>query len=1632
MFPGTFVISMVGIRELAAALGVDVDWLVENLPHNFIIASDAETNDNFGFSVDVSSNGTRAIIGAYATDTGGSSAGAAYIYKKDGDVWSEEAILYASDRAASDLFGHSVSINSNGSKVLIGARSEDTSPASDQGAAYVFSRTGTSWSQDQKLLASDKETSDQFGQSVDISEDGNYAIIGAYLEDENGTGNGAAYIFKYSGSTWTEEQKLIAGEFFNGGSGADVPDTSTYFGNSVSIDTFGRVVLIGAQNYDGNGGSLSSSGAAFVFKNSPSVITVENQAIAPSETEAAQIFGNSIDVSGDKSYLAVGARNEDTGGAADAGAVYILRDSNGTWVHDQKVRASNPEASGQFGQSVAMSNSNRIIIGAYLEDENGVNNGAAYIFRDSSGTWVEEQKLIAGEFFNGGSGADAPSTSAYFGNSVDISDNNKYAIVGSQNYAGNGGTLSASGAAYVFKYDPTTIIVENQAIAPSETEAAQIFGNSIAISGNKSKAIVGARNEDTGGAADAGAVYFLRDSNGVWVHDQKVRASDAEASDQFGQSVAISKDGNYAIVGAYLEDENGVNNGAAYIFRDSSGTWVEEQKLISGEFFNGGSGADVPSTSAYFGYSVDISKDGNYVIVGSRDYAGNGGTLSASGAAYVFKKDPTTITIENQAIAPSETEAAQIFGNSIDVSGDGSKAVVGARNEDTGGAADAGAVYFLKDSNGTWVHDQKVRASDAEASDQFGNSVAISKDGNYAIVGAYLEDENGVNNGAAYVFKDSNGTWVEKQKLLASDAPSTSAYFGQSVDISKDGNYVIVGSQNYAGNGGTLSASGAAYVFKDSNGTWVEKQRLEASDKGTSDNFGISVSISNDGLTALIGAYGWDTTSTNGEGAAYIFTRSGETWTQTQRLEASDQQVGDRFGYSVDIDSSGEYAIIGAYLEDDKGSQAGAAYIFKDSSGTFVEKQKLTASDGLANDNFGYHVSISDSSATAVIGAYSKDYMTYLPSGNTKYNTVSNAGAAYVFKQTNDVWSEFSKIQASDAETNDNFGISVSISGDASKVLVGAYQEDTGANNNGRAYSFNVNSQNTEPYPIIWRQEQRLEASDKGASDLFGGSVAIDSDGFTALIGAYGWDTTSTNGEGAAYVFRRTGSNWSQDERLEASDQQVGDRFGYSVDLSKDGTCAIIGAYLEDDKGSQAGAAYIFKDDGGWSQDQKLTASDGLANDNFGYHVSISGDGNFVVIGAYSKDYMTYLPSGNPKYTTVSNSGAAYVFKDSGGTWGEIKKIQASDAEVNNNFGGSVSIDDTGSKVLVGAQSEDTGADNNGRAYSFNISTDSEQTEPYPIIWRQEQRLEASDKGASDLFGTSVSISNNGSKALIGAYGWDTTSTNGEGAAYVFSRSNTTWTQTQRLEASDQQANDRFGYSVDITQDGNYAIIGAYLEDDKGSQAGAAYIFKDSSGTWIEKKKLTASDGLANDNFGHHVSADSNATYFIVGAYSKDYMTYLPGSSTKYNTLSNTGAAYIFKDSGGTWGEFRKIQASDAEVNNNFGGSVSISNDGLKAAVGAQSEDTGADNNGRAYSFNVDNFTTEDYPIIWRQEQRLEASDKGASDLFGGSVSIDGSGSKALIGAHGWDTTLTNGEGAAYVFKDSNGTWVAKTKIRSI
>jgi hypothetical protein len=395
-----------------------------------------------------------------------------------------------------------------------------------------------------------------------------------------------------------------------------------------------------------------------------------------------------------------------------------------------------------------------------------------------------------------------------------------------------------------------------------------------------------------------------------------------------------------------------------------------------------------------------------------------------------------------------------------------------------------------------------------------------------------------------------------------------------------------------------LAALSTSAFAQSANEDW----KLIPSDTQQDALFGFSVSVDND--RALIGAVAHDE-FTQDQGSAYIWERQPDgSWLEIAKLTPTLPDLADLFGGAVSLE--GDRAVVTQWLDDDAAPNAGAVFVFeRQTNGFWLEVAKITASDAQNNDQFGRSVKLTGN--RMIVGAWGDD-----DNGNA-------AGAAYVFeRQTNGTWLELAKLKPQDGAALDEFGIAVDIEGD--RAVVGSHLDDDGAAGAGSAYVFERQASG------MWRQMSKLVASDPGAGDDFGYSVALE--GTRILVGNRGQDNGTVFQTGEVYEYQRVSAfNWAQIQRFQTSAPSVSAEFGNAIDLR--GNRAVIGAWAE---AGTIGAAYVFdrQTSGTWQEIVRLAPSDGAADDFYG--IGVAWEGSSAMVSAYAQD---------PAFT---DAGAAYAF----------------------------------------------------------------------------------------------------------------------------------------------------------------------------------------------------------------------------------------------------------------------------------------------------------------------------------------------------------------------------------------------------
>jgi hypothetical protein len=938
-----------------------------------------------------------------------------------------------------------------------------------------------------------------------------------------------------------------------------------------------------------------------------------------------------------------------------------------------------------------------------------------------------------------------------------------------------------------------------------------------------------------------------------------------------------------------------------------------------------------------FGYSVASS--GDYAIVGA--IYEDTDSEYWSGAAYIFERNGSTWTqTQKLRVLKTNTNGGNhYFGCDVAISGN--YAVIGAYGESSDGndptdisLGFSGAAYIYELENGIWEPKQMIKASIVGGYDLFGYRVSIS--GNYAIVGASFEDSDGndpTNNnesysGAAYVFeRNGSGVWSQQQ-MLKSTTVVENAWFGRSVIIR--GDYAIIGAPEEP-NASGVTKCGAAYIFERNGSTWTQTANLRSNDADSYDMFGFSVSIHGD--YAIIGSpYEASNSSTSnnnysvGSGTAFIFERnSSGVWSQVQRLKAAPVVAASYFGYSVAI--RGDYAIIGA-----KGSGAGATYIFERVSDTWTQKHMIIASNSGSSDYFGNSVSMGDK--YTIVGAQGRG---------------ADVGAAYIFEPT------FTTTVAPTTLTFDTNTLTIENSIDSNDTDIVDFVLPVGYEMNNLSVTNFVGTGGTGTITYTLATGGTTVTSGTftaTGTNLLAGSPLIATADTTYVLtltadAAITYTIVGTKKADYGVVVNNVSWNTNQ-QKLTVSGSSS---FGTTVAI--DASYAVVGALGED---SLAGAAYIYKHDGGWNQTPiRIVATLPDSSDYFGTSVSVSN--NYVIVGAYMEDSSSTI-----NQLGYADSGAAYIFRttDNGTTWSQTAILKALNVGYQDRFGYSVAI--SGDYAIISAYDEDSDPSGNnyviaaGAAYIFKTTDNGAN-------WTQITMLKTSVGGSSQFGYGRHSVAISGNYAIVGCQLEHIDGTD-EGAVYIFEHDgNDNWgtfvgnntdghkvcNETQRLQALVPGTNYNFGCSVSIN--GNYCIVGAIGDD---NYEGAAYIFeRDNNGGWgnavsnqtyrTETTRLKASDGGTGsfERFGYSVSI--NGGHAMVGADGIDIVK------------NNAGAVYKFQRTvDGSWNQDSIIiRANDAAVSDSFGTAMALADN--YAIVGA----SGVNNNvGAAYIISPSAVTT--------------------------------------------------------------------------
>lgn len=833
-----------------------------------IVLSNTQANPLKGdqFGVHVALSGSTLAVGAsnHYLDENNLNAddywasGAIFIYVKSGSTWGLQQKIVDPQRATYKFFGEIFDLDDNTLVVGVPRANLDENNLnnlSQAGAAFVFFRTGTTWSLEGHLMPSgtnSRNSSDTFGSSIAV--DADTVIVGSPNHDYDATGAsnlsnaGAAFIYKRATGVWSLEEKIVA-------SGTNARRSSDNFGTSV--DVYADVSVVGATGQDFNetgASSVSNAGAVYVFNRAVNDWSLTTKLVGTGSANARianDQFGYKVKL--DASTLVVAAlyQDYDSSGAnvqANAGALYVFVNS-GTWGIEQKITATGTNSrvgdsagsyADQFSKSIAIAG-DKIISGAPGQDYDAsgsnkiFNAGAAFSFERSTGTWTQTQKVVD---------TIVPSSRSSLYNSiyynykqvVEVSSDGQILIIGSAGESYDQNNLNPeyrAGVVYVYKkvsgaWQFSTLITPTGTNSRNQED---YFGASVSLNGNYLAVGAPGHDYDSTGAnysEFSGAVYIYEFDGTNWNQIQKITPTGTNSRHGEGFGTSVKFDGSLLAVGAPSDNYNSSGasyvqlSGAVFMYTQSGSTWSLDEKIVA-------SGVNARLMDNFFGEQIDLNNGTLVVGVPDHHYDESGDNYSDyAGAVFVFTDVAGTWTLQQKIVGVGVNGRVDYdgFGQKIAISGD--TIVVGSSNYylESGVDADSSSMFIFDRSGSVWSLNKRINGETMlhySSYDGFGSG-AVSISGNYIAVSAVANtsDESGANSltgaGAVYVLKKTAGVWAYETKIVASGTNSRVAEdgFGANVKIvehSASSYSVGINSNNIYDSSGANPVLGSASTF---------------------------------------------------------------------------------------------------------------------------------------------------------------------------------------------------------------------------------------------------------------------------------------------------------------------------------------------------------------------------------------------------------------------------------------------------------------------------------------------------------------------------------------------------------------------------------------------------------------------------------------------------------------------------------------------------------------------------------------------------------------------------------------------------------------------------------------------------
>jgi hypothetical protein len=618
------------------------------------------------------------------------------------------------------------------------------------------------------------------------------------------------------------------------------------------------------------------------------------------------------------------------------------------------------------------------------------------------------------------------------------------------------------------------------------------------------------------GAWSTTAIYTTSSSFYPTLEEAVLTAIDNMTGDQFGTSVDMSDLGDYMIIGSPMADVGSLSNtGRVDIYNKSGNTWTRQIRLLA--------------STGDSSIALTIPTGGSIRIV----------------IAGALASDVTYVTSQNVAI-PSGTTSISLYGKG----GPGASTYNAGQGEaayPSGLPPYSPPTYSTTETYAWTVANGGIESS--TASPLYTTTVLPVPSRQPAYNGEYVHiPQWSTYNTSTSLYDNMNNSWNYYGSIIQTTT-QTSPGQGNPSYPSGLPPYTAPGYTYTTGISSTAVINGQTYTFAGGYGGAATETTQNVTMLFGADNFGCSVAITGDGSVAVVGALAGEDSSNAASGVAYVFTRSGSTWSLQQKLQANDTAAGNNFGCSVAISDDATTIAIGS---SGNSSSRGSVHIFTKPGSTWVQQTKLIASDGISNDLFGKTVALSSDGNTVASGA----------PGN-----LSSQGAVYVHTRSGTTWSQQAKLIPSNVATGDNFGISLDITNNGNLIVAGSALHN---GTNGVAYTF-IRSGST------WSQQYELIPTDLANSDNFGASVSVSNDGSIILVGSPSSDPGGISMSGSAYIFTKPASNWVQQTKLTASNKANQDKFGSALVLAGNGgTAAVASPFADPGSVVDSGSVYTF------------------------------------------------------------------------------------------------------------------------------------------------------------------------------------------------------------------------------------------------------------------------------------------------------------------------------------------------------------------------------------------------------------------------------------------------------------------------